>query len=489
MKQKYPDMDVLAPGTVIISTVGNCDDITNIVEPVLQPQYKAPIYYINMSGDDHKLGGSSFGQTQNKIGDECPTIMDSSAFAKAFNTIQSLIKQGKVLAGHDVASGGLITTLLEMCFPSQNIGMELDFSQVGHDMVKVLFAENAGIVLQVTDDSVEEALSKTGVPFFKIGTAIDEAVLDINEFIIDVDDMRDVWYETSHLLDQKQSFNGTADERALNYVNQPLEFKFPAHFTGKLPVLPQKRVKAAVIREKGSNSEREMARAMYLAGFEVIDVHMTDLIAGRETLEDVQFIAAVGGFSNSDVLGSAKGWAGAFLYNEKANKALKNFFARPDTMSIGVCNGCQLFVELGLINPNHDEKPKMLHNNSGKFECNFTSVAIADNNSIMLKSLEGSKLGIWAAHGEGKFHFPKDRNAYQIPATYGYDSYPANPNGSDFNAAMLNSDDGRHLVMMPHLERSTFSWNWAHYPADRKNDEVTPWIEAFVNAREWLSKK
>lgn len=489
MKQKYPDMDVLAPGTVIISTVGNCDDITNIVEPVLQPQYKAPIYYINMSGDDHKLGGSSFGQTQNKIGDECPTIIDSSAFAKAFNTIQSLIKQGKILAGHDVASGGLITTLLEMCFPSQNIGMELDFSQVGHDMVKVLFAENAGIVLQATDDGVEAELAKTGVPFFKIGTAIDEAVLDINEFIIDVDDMRDVWYETSHLLDQKQSFNGTADERALNYVNQPLEFKFPAHFTGKLPVLPQKRIKAAVIREKGSNSEREMARAMYLAGFEVIDVHMTDLIAGRETLEDVQFIAAVGGFSNSDVLGSAKGWAGAFLYNEKATKALKNFFARPDTMSIGVCNGCQLFVELGLINPNHDEKPKMLHNNSGKFECNFTSVEISENNSIMLKSLEGSKLGIWAAHGEGKFHLPKDRKAYHIPATYGYDSYPSNPNGSDFNAAMLNSDDGRHLVMMPHLERSTFSWNWAHYPADRKNDEVTPWIEAFVNARAWLSNK
>ncbi len=488
MKQKYPDMDVLAPGTVIISTVGNCDDITAVVEPVLRRDYNAPIYYINMSGDTHKLGGSSFAQTQNKIGDACPTIVDSSAFAKAFNTIQSLIKQGKVLAGHDVASGGLITTLLEMCFPSQNVGMELDMSAVGHDMVQVLFAENAGIVLQTTDDSIEAELAKTGVPFFKIGHAIDEAVLDINEFIIDVDDMRDVWYETSHLLDRQQSFNGMADERALNYVNQPLEFKFPSQFDGKLPELPQKRIKAAVIREKGSNSEREMARAMYLAGFEVIDVHMTDLISGRANLEDVQFIAAVGGFSNSDVLGSAKGWAGAFLYNEKANTALKNFFARPDTMSIGVCNGCQLFVELGLINPDHDEKPKMLHNDSGKFECGFTSVEIAPNNSIMLQSLAGSKLGIWAAHGEGKFHLPKERSAYEIPATYAYDSYPANPNGSDYNAAMLNSADGRHLVMMPHLERSTFPWNWAHYPTDRNNDVVTPWLEAFVNARVWLEK-
>ncbi|PQJ32536.1 phosphoribosylformylglycinamidine synthase [Nonlabens arenilitoris] len=489
MKQKYPDMDVLAPGTVIISTVGSCDDISKVVEPVLQRDDNAPIYYINMSGDDHKLGGSSFAQTRNRIGDECPTIVNSDAFAKAFTAIQNLIKQGKVLAGHDVASGGLITTLLEMCFPSLGVGMDLDLSGVGHDMVKVLFAENAGIVLQVTDESVESELLKAEVPFYKIGHAIDEAVLDINDHIIDVDDMRDVWYETSRLLDQQQSFNGMADERAVNYVEQPLEFNFPAHFTGKLPELPQKRIKAAVIREKGSNSEREMARAMYLAGFEVIDVHMTDLIAGRETLEDVQFIAAVGGFSNSDVLGSAKGWAGAFLYNEKANTALKNFFARPDTMSIGVCNGCQLFVELGLINPDHDEKPKMLHNASGKFECNFTSVEIAKNNSIMLESLAGSKLGIWAAHGEGKFHLPKDRSAYQIPATYGYDSYPANPNGSDYNAAMLNSEDGRHLVMMPHLERSTFSWNWAHYPTDRKNDEVTPWLEAFVNARVWLSGK
>jgi phosphoribosylformylglycinamidine synthase len=488
MKQKYPDMEVLAPGTVVISTVANCDDITNVIEPVLQPIYDAPIYYINMSGDDHKLGGSSFAQTQNKIGADCPTIIHGLAFAKAFTTIQHLIKEGKVLAGHDISSGGLITTLLEMCFPSQDIGMELDLGAVGTDMVKVLFSENAGIVLQVTDDSVENKLSQANIPFYKIGNAIDEAVLDINDFIIDVDDMRDVWYETSHLLDRKQSLNNKADERALNYVNQPLEFKFPNHFTGQLPKLPEKRIKAAVIREKGSNSEREMARAMYLSGFEVIDVHMTDLITGRETLEDVQFIAAVGGFSNSDVLGSAKGWAGAFLYNEKANTALKNFFNRPDTMSLGVCNGCQLFIELGLINPDHDEKPKMLHNDSSKFECSFTSVDIAINNSIMLQSLAGSKLGIWAAHGEGKFHLPKYRDAYHIPATYAYDEFPANPNGSDYNAAMLNSADGRHLVMMPHLERSTFSWNWAYYPQDRKYDQVTPWLEAFVNAREWLSK-
>jgi phosphoribosylformylglycinamidine synthase len=214
---------------------------------------------------------------------------------------------------------------------------------------------------------------------------------------------------------------------------------------------------------------------------------MTDLISGRETLEDIQFIGAVGGFSNSDVLGSAKGWAGAFLYNEKAKSALDNFFARKDTLSLGVCNGCQLFVELGVINPDHDEKPKMLHNETGKFECSFTSVTIQENPSVMLAGLAGSTLGIWAAHGEGKFSLPKAESAYNIVAKYGYEGLPANPNGSDYNTAMMCDDSGRHLVMMPHLERSTFPWNWGHYPADR-DDKVTPWLQAFVNARKWLEE-
>tara|TARA_A200000113_G_scaffold63794_1_gene54926 strand:- start:85 stop:738 length:654 start_codon:yes stop_codon:yes gene_type:complete len=212
---------------------------------------------------------------------------------------------------------------------------------------------------------------------------------------------------------------------------------------------------------------------------------MTDLIEGREDLKDIQFLVAVGGFSNSDVLGSAKGWAGAIKYNTRAKEALTNFFNRPDTLSLGVCNGCQLFVELGLLTPEAKQQPKMLHNDSGKFECIFTAVRIQKSKSIMLQGLEGSTLGIWAAHGEGKFAFPEAESKYQIPAKYLYTDYPSNPNGSDFNAAMLSSQDGRHLVMMPHLERSTFPWNWAHYPKD-KNDEVSPWILAFENAFSWL---
>ncbi|MBT6704647.1 MAG: phosphoribosylformylglycinamidine synthase [Flavobacteriaceae bacterium] len=495
MKQKYKDEEVISPGTVIISAAGHCNDIKKVVEPLLQKN-GGSIYYINISKDDYKLGGSSFAQTLSAIGNEVPTIKDASYLSSVFNTIQQLIQKNKILAGHDVASGGLITTLLEMCFADINIGANLNLTALGEkDLVKVLFSENNGIVFQASDDVlVEKLLSEKTIDFIKIGSVNETETLKIKYFDENLDfnipEMRDAWYHTSYLLDEKQSGIQKAKERFENYKNQPLNFSFPKHFTGKLPAFKKEHVrpKAAIIREKGSNSEREMANAMYLAGFDVKDVHMTDLIEGRETLENIKFIAAVGGFSNSDVLGSAKGWAGAFLYNKKANKALKDFFAKDDTLSLGVCNGCQLFIELGLLNPEHVEKPKMLHNETGKFECSFTSVAIQENNSVMLSSLAGSNLGIWAAHGEGKFSFPLAENNYNIVAKYTYDTIPSNPNGSDFNTSMLTDSTGRHLVMMPHLERSTFSWNWANYPKER-NDEVTPWLESFINARQWLENK
>ena len=495
MKQKYKNEEVISPGTVIISAAGHCNDVKKVVEPVLQKNGDS-IYYINISKDDFKLGGSSFAQTLASIGNDAPTIKDASYLSSVFNSIQELISDHQILAGHDVASGGLITTLLEMCFADNNLGAKLNLTDLGEeDLIKILFSENNGVVFQGKKDSIiEKTLAKNNIDFIKIGTVTDTELLQIKHINqnleFSIPEMRKVWFETSYILDQKQSGEEKAKERFDNYTKQPLNFKFPDHFTGKLPVFDKNysRPKAAIIREKGSNSEREMANAMYLAGFDVKDVHMTDLIEGRETLEDIKFIAAVGGFSNSDVLGSAKGWAGAFLYNKKAKNALKNFFAKEDTLSLGVCNGCQLFVELGLLNPEHEEKPKMLHNDSGKFECTFTSVEIKKNNSIMLSSLAGTNLGIWAAHGEGKFSFPKPETHYNIIGKYSYSGFPSNPNGSEFNTAMLADSSGRHLVMMPHLERSTFSWNWAHYPKHRK-DEVTPWLEAFINARKWLENK
>lgn len=495
MKQIYKDDEVISPGTVIISAAGNCNDIQKVVEPVLQ-KGGGSIYYINISQDEYKLGGSSFYQILNAIGEEAPTVKSAAYVKTVFNALQELISDEKILAGHDVASGGLITTLLEMCFADLSLGADLDLSAIGEkDSVKLLFAENCSLVIQASDDtSVEKLLSSKGIVFKKIGRVTDIETLRIKnndeELEFDIPETRDAWYRTSYLLDRNQSGDKYAKERFDNYKKQPLKFGFPKNFNGKLPNRPNtpSRPKAAVIREKGSNSEREMAYMMHLAGFDVKDVHMTDLIEGRETLEDIQMLVAVGGFSNSDVLGSAKGWAGAFLYNPPAKKALEDFFAKDDTLSLGVCNGCQLFVELGLLNPEDEEKPKMLHNKTQKFECVFTSVKIQENNSVMLSSLAGSTLGIWSSHGEGKFSFPKQESHYDIVAKYAYDKLPASPNGSDFNTAMMSDKTGRHLVIMPHLERSTFPWNWAYYPKDRKNDEVSPWVEAFVNAREWLEK-
>ena len=494
MKQKYPNDEVIAPGTVIISAGGNCSTITKVVEPVLK-RNGGNIYYLNLSQDNFKLGGSSFAQILNRVGTEVPIIKDAVYFKKAFNVLQDLIKARKINAGHDVGSGGLIVTLLEMCFADVNLGANFDLSVLQEiDTVKALFNENISLVFQA-DSTVEAIFAQNGITIFKIGAVIEGNSLTIknnsDSFTFNVSETRDIWYKTSFLLDSKQSKNGMAQERYTNYKNQPLKFKFPVNFDGKLPVIAKgtPRPKAAIIREKGSNSEREMANAMFLAGFDVKDVHMTDLISGRETLEDIQFIGAVGGFSNSDVLGSAKGWAGAFLYNEKANTALKNFFKREDTLSVGICNGCQLLMELELINPEHEVHGKLHHNTSNKHESGFTSVQIQKNNSVMLSSLEGATLGVWISHGEGKFNLPYAEDQYTIVAKYGYESYPANPNDSDYNTAMMCDATGRHLVMMPHIERSTFPWNWANYPEGAEKDEVSPWLEAFVNARKWIDTK
>ena len=502
MTQKYPDgAKVYSPGTVIISAGAEVADVRKIVSPLLINDPKTFLYYIDFSFDKYKLGGSVLAQTMNKLGAETPTVNDTEYFKAAFDTIQNLINKNLILAGHDISAGGMITTLLEMCFANNSGGLNVNLDVIAEpSLVTMLFAENPGIIIQVKDKlTVEKTLRTNGIGFAMIAKPIEERRLEIHRkktaYSFSINELRDVWYETSFLLDRKQSGEHKAKERFENYKNQPLEFKFPKNFKGKLSqygLLPDRKpsgLKAAIIREKGTNGEREMAYALYLAGFDVKDVHMTDLVSGRETLEDIKLIVFCGGFSNSDVLGSAKGWAGGFLYNEKAKIVLENYYKRTDTLSLGICNGCQLMVELNLIYPEHEKRAKMLHNDSHKFESEFVSLNIPENDSVMFNTLSGSKLGIWVANGEGKFALPMDEKAYNIVAKYNYDGYPANPNGSDFSVAGICSADGRHLAMMPHLERTIFPWQCAHYPAGRlHNDEITPWIEAFVNAREWVEK-
>lgn len=506
LTQKYPNGEkIISPGTVIVSAGGEVEDVKKVVSPVLVNDKNSSLYYIDFSFDEQRLGGSAFAQSLGKVGSDVPTVKNPEYFADCFEAIQTLINKGWVMAGHDISAGGLITTLLEMTFANRQGGIHVNLYDVnGEDVVKNLFAENPGVVIQVSDlhkHALREYLESEGIGYAKIGYPTPKErkiVVKKNEWRheFDIDALREAWYQTSYELDKRQSMNGMADQRHRNYKEQPLQLRFNDAFTGKLSqyqLNADRRtpsgIRAAIIREKGTNGEREMAYALYLAGFDVKDVMMTDLISGRETLEDINLIVFCGGFSNSDVLGSAKGWAGAFLYNPKAKEALERFYARKDTLSLGICNGCQLMVELNLINPEHQQRTRMLHNDSHKFESAFLGLTIPENNSVMLGSLSGSKLGIWVAHGEGKFSLPEGEENYHIIAKYSYDTYPGNPNGSDYSVAGICSKDGRHLAMMPHLERSIFPWQNAYYPHRRHMDEVTPWIEAFVNAREWVEKQ
>lgn len=501
MTQKYGDDTVYAPGTVIISAAGEVSDIRKIVEPVVINDSETSILYIDLSCDSRKLGGSSFAQVVNLVGDEVPEIMDPEYFLHTFNTIQKLIAGGKIIAGHDISAGGMLTALLEMCFSNSEGGMSLNLSAIGEeDIIKLLFSQNPGIIIQVEDEvEIAETLLTEGISFYSLGNPVAKRSLFITHNGVErefkIDELRDKWYHTSYQFDKRQCGIELAEEKFSNYMKHTIEYDL-RDFRGDLKSLGlnhgQRQLtgtRAAIIREKGVNGDREMAYALYLAGFDVKDVHMTDLINGRETLEDISMIVFVGGFSNSDVLGSAKGWAGAFKYNEKARIALEKFYSRDDTLSLGVCNGCQLMAELSLVYPGHSERPELLRNASGKFESGFISVEVLKNNAVMLNNLEGMKLGIWIAHGEGRFAFPYEESKYNIPVKYNRSTYPANPNGSSFDAAAICSDDGRHLAIMPHLERAFMPWQCGYWPSDRKDDEVTPWIKAFVNAREWIEKK
>ena len=506
LSQQYPNGDkIISPGTVIVSAGGEVSDVRKVVSPVMVNDKNSSLYHIDFSFDTQRLGGSAFAQSLGKVGDDVPTVANAEYFADCFEAVQELINRGWIMAGHDISAGGLITTLLEMTFANTHGGMHVNLHDIADDdIVKLLFAENPGVVIQVSDEHKQELrafLEDAGIGYAKIGypTPDSRTIVikkDDYQHTFDIDALRDTWYKTSYLLDRKQSMNGMARERRDNYKHQPIVMKFNDDFTGTLAqygISADRRkpsgIKAAIIREKGTNGEREMAYSLYLAGFDVKDVMMTDLISGRETLEDISMIVFCGGFSNSDVLGSAKGWAGAFLFNPKAKEALDKFYAREDTLSLGICNGCQLMVELNLINPEHEQRAHLLHNVSHKFESAFLGLDIPQNNSVMFGSLSGDKLGIWVAHGEGRFSLPEGENAYNVVAKYSYAQYPGNPNGSDYNVAGICSADGRHLAMMPHLERAIFPWQQAYYPADRRGDEVTPWIEAFVNARKWIENK
>ena len=507
MTQKYGDQKVYAPGTVIISAAGEVSNVRRTVSPVLARK-ASTLYYVDFSGEALSLGGSAFAQSMGRLGSTVPSVASAEQFAATFAAVQKLVRNRALLAAHDVSAGGLVTTLLEMTFSNTAGGIDFTtegFEALGEtDLIKILFAENPALVIQVAEskrERVEAELSAAGARFIAIGSPSAERLLTVKHGddslqMLGIDHLRDVWFYPSFLLDTMQSGEKQATLRYANYKKQPVRYRFLPGFDGKLAsrglsLVRKERsgIKAAIIREKGTNGDREMAYTLYLAGFDVKDVHMTDLMTGRETLDDVNMIVFCGGFSNSDVLGSAKGWAADFLWNDNARLALERFYKRTDTLSLGICNGCQLMIELNLINPEHPKRARMQHNVSHKFESQFLGLAIPENNSVMLGSLSGVKTGIWVAHGEGRFELPMPLESYNVVAKYNYASYPGNPNGSRASVAGICSADGRHLAMMPHPERAIFPWQCGVYPASRLNDDVTPWIDAFVNARRWIEEK
>ena len=510
MTQKYPDgTKVIAPGTVIVTSGGEVSDVRKVVSPVLSDDSHSALYHIDFSFDELHLGGSAFAQSCGCVGMEVPRVADADYFRDAFEAVQECVRRGLLLAGHDISSGGLITTLLEMCFARTEGGLKLNLANFETtDITRILFAENPGVVVQVStrcEADFKHVMDAYGVGYIYIGVPQRERKVLIRKgdyaCSLDIDSLRDVWMQTSTELDHCQTTTACADARGRNYSRQPVRIVMPKGFTGKLAAYgldadrwqadnagtatAAPRPVAAIIREKGTNGEREMAYSLYLAGFDVKDVTMTDLVAGSETLDEVQMIVFCGGFSNSDVLGSAKGWAGAFLYNPKAQEALRRFYQRTDTLSLGICNGCQLMMELNLLGHGDAVRGHMEHNDSRKFESAYVAVTVPRNDSVMLRSLAGSQLGIWVAHGEGKFVLPAAEDQYAVVAKYAYADYPANPNGSAYAVAGLASADGRHIAMMPHLERAVFPWQCGYYPEEHRADDVTPWMEAFVNARRW----
>ncbi|MDR3127200.1 MAG: phosphoribosylformylglycinamidine synthase [Tannerellaceae bacterium] len=506
MTQKYADGAVLSPGTVIISAASETTSLT--FAPTTQVRYKSaeerqfPLYYVPFTTSPLELGGSALAQTLSEIGDKTPEV-EAGYFASAFEAIQSAISEGLIVAGHDVSAGGLITTLLEMCFPNPSGGIRIHPERFGEesDLVRILFSEAPAVVVQVKEAVAFECLLREAkVGFVHTGEAIEGNYIHLmpssrfpKEYILPVEQLRLMWYRPSFLLDHLQTAGDYAAQRYMNFAVQALEFVYPEGFKGAFAhygIDPHRRVatgvKAAVIREKGSQCERETAYALHLAGFDVRDVHTTDLVSGREKLEDVGLVVFAGGFSNSDVLGSAKGWAGALLYNAKAQETIQRFYAREDTLSLGICNGCQLMAELKLLYPEHSEHHRLAHNRSGKFESAYVTLSIPENHSVFLHNLAGVKLGAWVSHGEGRFDLPLPLEEYHVAAKYNYDAYPANPNGSPEAIAALSSHDGRHLAIMPHPERSLLTFQCGDYPSERRGEELTPWIIAFLNAREWL---
>lgn len=505
---------VKAPGALVISVYAVCPDITATVTPDLEdPDGQGVLLYVPVSPGKHRLGGSTLAQCFSQLGDCSPDLDHPDKLAACFNTTQALIQDRVLTAGHDVSDGGLVSCLLEMAFAG-NRGIEVDLPAQGAGVLEVLFSEELGLVLEVSEHDVTrvcQSYTDAGLLCHRIGRvcgfgpeSMVRVKVDGQEVLREpLPKLRALWESTSFQLERLQAnpLCVQQEEEGLGRRTQPyFKLTFDPTSTPKIENLSTGKPRVAVVREEGSNGDREMSVSLLMAGFEVWDVTMQDLCSGSTTLDPFKAVVFVGGFSYADVLGSAKGWAATVTYNQRARDEFERFRRRKDTLSLGVCNGCQLLALLGWVGTgtNAESDVTLTHNKSGRFESRFVSVSILPSPAIMLKGMEGSALGVWVAHGEGLMQFRTDEARKQVihgslaPLRYVDDSgrpteeYPLNPNGSPEGVAGVCSADGRHLAMMPHPERATLGWQWAWVPGPlRSSMAPSPWLSMFKNAAAW----
>lgn len=512
MATKVGDETVKSPRELVISAYAAMSDIRRKVTPDLKHPGESNLIFIDLAYGRNRTGGSAFAQTLGLLGSESPDLDDPILLRNAFQVVQELIAEELITAGHDRSDGGLVTTLLEMAF-SGNCGLEV-YLEGDAGVLEALFAEELGLVLECRESDtlrVLEILRHSEVPYLNIGMPLPEkkVIIHYNEEQVLHEDMRLLrqwWEETSYQLERLQMNPECSDEEKRNSYDR----KGPAYSLSFVPHPPladrtadASRPKVAILRDEGSNSDREMTSAFYMAGFEPWDICMTDLLAGRVNLDMFRGLAAVGGFSYADVPESAKGWAATILFNEQLQGMFRDFYDRPDTFSLGICNGCQLFGLLGWVpwqGIEREKQPRFVRNRSGRFESRWVTLRIRKSRAVMLRGMEGLVFGIHLDHGEGRLHFPDrailDRVTAEgmAPAVYVDDdgmateAYPFNPNGSVGGLAGLCSPDGRHLAMMPHPERAFLPWQAHWLPESMKGLEVSPWMQMFRNAHAWCTE-
>ena len=504
---------VTAPGALVVSAYVTCPDVTRVVTPDLKLPGNSRLLFIDMSGGRNRLGGSALAQVYSQIGDTPPDVDDPGRLKRAFNAMQRLIAENAVAAGHDRSDGGIVTCLLEMAFAG-NCGIRIDLP-ASTDPMASLFSEEMGLVFEVHAEKashVLETLEAADVPCIPIGettedTSVQIAVNGLTVLDDEMADLRDLWEETSYRLERLQA-DPQCVEQERHSLRQRVAPRYTVPFT-PAPTAPEilasrTKIPVAIVREEGSNGDREMASAFHAAGLEPWDLTMSDLQEDRVRLDAFRGIAFVGGFSYADVLDSAKGWAGVIRFSPGLRDQFQSFYERPDTFSLGVCNGCQLMALLGWVpRPGIEtgSQPRFVQNTSGRFESRFVTVQIQESPAVMLRNMRGATLGIWVAHGEGRIHFPDAETLDGVireslaPIRYVDDAdriseaYPFNPNGSPLGIAALCSPDGRHLAMMPHPERTFLKWQWGWMPESWKQRlGASPWLQLFQNARKWCEE-